>query len=119
VKERTSWNRAVFFKDLAEKCVDIKKGNKLKIVGYLQTRKWMDKGTQEARYITEIIGNELNILSSSSAWIPEVSGTAKKICERNIREGEINKYVLAKDGGVTLSHPMFQEVPLYDDDLPF
>lgn len=64
-KEKTEWHRIILFRWLAEVARDyLKKGAKVYIEGKLQTRKWQDKTSDQERYITEIIANELQMLDS-------------------------------------------------------
>ncbi len=55
----------VAFKRTAEIVRDyVKKGSKLFIEGKIQTRSWEDKDTKAKRYRTEIIVNDLSLLSA-------------------------------------------------------
>lgn len=66
LQEKTEWHRVVFFRRLAEIVSQyLKKGSKVFIEGYLQTRKWQDKTGQD-RYTTEIVANEMQMLDSKS-----------------------------------------------------
>jgi single-strand DNA-binding protein len=63
-QDRTEWHYLVAFKRLAEIVRDyVKKGSKLYIEGKIQTRSWEDKDTKAKRYRTEIIVNDLSLLS--------------------------------------------------------
>jgi single-strand DNA-binding protein len=63
-QDRTEWHNLVAFKRLAEIVRDyVKKGSKLFIEGKIQTRSWEDKDTKAKRYRTEIIVNDLSLLS--------------------------------------------------------
>ena len=65
-KEATEWHRVVFFGKLAEIVGQyLKKGAQVYIEGSLKTRKWTDKDGQD-RYTTEIVANEMKMLSSKS-----------------------------------------------------
>ena len=63
-KDRTEWHRVVLFNDrlgeVAEKY--LKKGYKVYVEGKLKKRSWQDKDGN-TRYSTEIIADELTILS--------------------------------------------------------
>jgi single-strand DNA-binding protein len=64
-QDRTEWHNLVAFNRTAEIVRDyVKKGSKLFIEGKIQTRSWDDKETGAKRYRTEIIVNELILLSS-------------------------------------------------------
>ncbi len=56
----------------------MKKGSKLYIEGKIQTRSWDDKETGAKRYRTEIIVNELSLLSGRE----EGAGSAGKFRQR-------------------------------------
>jgi single-strand DNA-binding protein len=63
-QDRTEWHNLVAFTRLAEIVRDyVKKGSKLYIEGKIQTRSWDDKETGAKRYRTEIIVNDLSLLS--------------------------------------------------------
>ena len=63
-QDRTEWHNLVAFKRTAEIVRDyVKKGSKLYIEGKIQTRSWEDKDTKAKRYKTEIIVNDLSLLS--------------------------------------------------------
>ena len=63
-QDRTEWHNMVAFKRTAEIVRDyVKKGSKLFIEGKIQTRSWEDKDTKAKRYRTEIIVNDLSLLS--------------------------------------------------------
>jgi single-strand DNA-binding protein len=63
-QDRTEWHNLVAFKRLAEIVRDyVKKGSKLYIEGKIQTRSWDDKETGAKKYRTEIIVNDLSLLS--------------------------------------------------------
>jgi len=63
-QDRTEWHNLVAFKRTAEIVRDyVKKGSKLYIEGKIQTRSWDDKDTGAKRYRTEILVNDLSLLS--------------------------------------------------------
>jgi single-strand DNA-binding protein len=63
-QERTEWHNLVAFKRTAEIVRDyVKKGSKLYIEGKITNRSWDDKETGQKRYKTEILVNELVLLS--------------------------------------------------------
>jgi single-strand DNA-binding protein len=62
--DRTEWHNLVAFQRTAEIIRDyVKKGSKLYIEGRIQTRSWDDKETNQKKYRTEIIVNDLVLLS--------------------------------------------------------
>jgi single-strand DNA-binding protein len=63
-QDRTEWHNLVAFTRTAEIIRDyVKKGSKLYIEGKIQTRSWDDKESGQKRYRTEIIVNDLSLLS--------------------------------------------------------
>jgi single-strand DNA-binding protein len=63
-QERTEWHNLVAFKRTAEIVRDyVKKGHKLYIEGKITNRSWDDKESGQKRYKTEILVNELVLLS--------------------------------------------------------
>lgn len=65
-KEETEWHRVVFFAKLAEIAGQyLKKGDKVYVEGRIKTAKYTDKEGIE-RQATQIIGNNLQMLSSLS-----------------------------------------------------
>ena len=66
-QERTEWHRVIMFGRLAEIARDyLKKGASVYIEGRIQTRKYNDQAGNE-RYITEIVGNQLEMLGGRPA----------------------------------------------------
>src|SRR5579862_2635037 len=62
--DRTEWHNLVAFQRTAEIVRDyVKKGSKLYIEGKIQTRSWDDKDSGAKRYRTEIIVNDISLLS--------------------------------------------------------
>jgi single-strand DNA-binding protein len=63
-QDRTEWHNLVAFKRTAEIVRDyVKKGSKLYVEGKIQTRSWDDKESGQKKYRTEIIVNDLSLLS--------------------------------------------------------
>jgi single-strand DNA-binding protein len=63
-QDRTEWHSLVAFTRLAEIVRDyVKKGSKLYVEGKIQTRSWDDKETGAKRYRTEILVNDISLLS--------------------------------------------------------
>lgn len=81
-QEKTEWHRVILFRRLAEIARDyLKKGAKVYIEGKLQTRKWQDKISGEDRYITEIVGNELQMLDSRADKVAAIAEPAATVAE--------------------------------------
>src|SRR5580693_5435105 len=63
-QDKTEWHNLVAFSRTAEIVRDyVKKGTQLYIEGKIQTRSWDDKESGQKKYRTEIIVNELVLLS--------------------------------------------------------
>jgi single-strand DNA-binding protein len=100
-KEITDWHEIVVWAGLAEIVEKyVRKGYKLYVEGKIKKRQWQDK-EGVARYVTEIIADDLTILSR-----PE--GSATKVIPQHTSEG-------------TPSLPSKMDELLGDDknDLPF
>lgn len=66
-EERTEWHNIVLWGKPAEIAGQyLKKGKQCSIQGRLQTRKWQDNNKQD-RYTTEIIADELLLLSGKNS----------------------------------------------------
>lgn len=63
-QERTEWHALTAFGKVAEIIRDyVKKGSKLYVEGSLRTSSWDDKQSGQKRYKTEVIVNDLSLLS--------------------------------------------------------
>ena len=63
-QERTEWHNIVAWQRLAEIAGEyLKKGRSVYIEGRIQTRSWDDKQTGQKKYMTEIVANDLVLLS--------------------------------------------------------
>jgi len=64
-QERAEWHNVVLWQRLAEISGEyLTKGSKVYIEGRLQTRSWDDKQTNQKKYVTEVVANDLVLLSS-------------------------------------------------------
>jgi single-strand DNA-binding protein len=69
----TEWFRIVAWDKLAEICNEyLKKGTRVYIEGRLQTRSWEDRNTGEKRYMTEVIAQDMIILTPKGDRVPPV-----------------------------------------------
>jgi single-strand DNA-binding protein len=108
-QDRTEWHTLVAFKRTAEIVRDyVKKGSKLYIEGKLQTRSWEDKETSVKKYRTEIIVNDLVLLSSreegGGAGRPATSGSSAAGFDQRPPAGQDD---------------IAQSTEISDDDIPF
>jgi single-strand DNA-binding protein len=103
-QDRTEWHSLVAFQRTAEIVRDyVKKGSKLYIEGRLQTRDWEDKQSGQKRYKTEILVNELVLLSGRD----DSSGGGSY--------SRSNSY----DQRPSSSDDLAQSAEITDDDIPF
>ena len=106
-QERTEWHNLVAYQRTAEIIRDyVKKGSKLYVEGRIQTRSWDDQQSGQKRYRTEIIVNELVLLSGRG-------------------EGESGGgYSQRSSSGYDQRQPaqhdeLMQSTEITDDDIPF
>ena len=108
-QDRTEWHNLVAFTRLAEIVRDyVKKGSKLYVEGKIQTRSWDDKETGAKRYRTEIVVNDLSLLSGreeggSSGGYSRGSSSTASFDQRG--SGAQDEYS--------------QQAEISDDDIPF
>ena len=109
-QDRTEWHNLVAFKRLAEIVRDyVKKGSKLFIEGKIQTRSWEDKDTKAKRYRTEIIVNDLSLLSGRD---DSQGGYSRSSSSQNAAVNEDQRVPAAQDD-------FAQSAEISDDDIPF
>jgi single-strand DNA-binding protein len=109
-QDRTEWHNLVAFTRLAEIVRDyVKKGSKLYVEGKIQTRSWDDKETGAKKYRTEIIVNDISLLSGR-----EDGGTTSGGYSR--QSGASNNV----DQRPSAGHDDYsQAAEISDDDIPF
>lgn len=110
-QERTEWHNIVAWQRLAEIVGEyVKKGSKLYIEGRIQTSSWDDKQTGEKKYKTEIIANELVLLSGRGE--PDSGGGSRGYSRGASPEGGNFDQ---SQGQPEESHP----TQIQDEDIPF
>ena len=104
-QDKTEWHNLVAFQRTAEIIRDyVKKGHKLYVEGKLTTRSWDDKESGQKKYKTEIIVNDLSLLSGRG----EEGG------------GSYWKSSSASYGGSTpAAQPDYADQGITDEDIPF
>ena len=108
-QDRTEWHTLVAFKRTAEIVRDyVKKGSKLYIEGKLQTRSWDDKETNVKKYRTEIIVNDLVLLSSRE----EGGGSSRPASSSSSAASFDQRQPAGQDD-------IAQSTEISDDDIPF
>lgn len=106
-QERTEWHNVVAYQRTAEIIRDyVKKGSKLYVEGRIQTRSYDDKNTGQKRYFTEIVVNDLVLLSGRGEG-GESGGYS--------RSGS-NSYDQRQPAQ---SDDLVQSTEITDDDIPF
>jgi len=115
-QERTEWHNLVAFKRTAEIVRDyVKKGSKLYIEGKITTRSWEDKETHQKRYRTEILVNELVLLSGREDGAGGGGGYSKAASSSS-SSASFDQRPPAAAGG---QDDYAQQAEISDDDIPF
>jgi len=111
-QDRTEWHNLVAFTRLAEIVRDyVKKGTKLFIEGKIQTRSWDDKESGQKRYRTEIIVNDLSLLSGR-----DDAGSSGGYSRGSSQSGSTASFDQRPPSG----HDDFaQSTEISDEDIPF
>jgi len=110
--DRTEWHNLVAFQRTAEIIRDyVKKGSKLYIEGKIQTRSWDDKTSGEKKYRTEIIVNDLSLLSGRGEGESSSSGGGYTRAGSTTSFDQRSSSAPAEDYG--------QSAEITDDDIPF
>ncbi len=108
-QDRTEWHNLVAFKRTAEIIRDyVKKGSKLYVEGSLRTSNWEDKTSGQKRYKTEIIVNDLSLLSGRD----EGSGGGGYSRGGGDSAGFDQRQAAQRDD-------VGQQAEISDDDIPF
>ena len=116
-QDRTEWHNIVLWQRLAELAGEyLKKGAKVYIEGRIRTDSWDDKQTGEKKYRTEIIGNELVLLSGRGEGAGEEGGGSNRA-----RAASALGSRAAADGmdQRTPEHDLAQSTTITDEDIPF
>lgn len=112
-QDRTEWHNLVAFTRTAEIIRDyVKKGSKLYVEGRIQTRSWDDKESGQKRYRTEIIINDLSLLSGREEG---GSGGYSKSASSASSSASFDQRGPASSGPDEYS----QAAEISDDDIPF
>ena len=106
-QDRTEWHNVVAYARLAEIIRDyVKKGHKLYVEGRLTTRNWDDKETGKKVYRTEIVVNDISLLSGRDDASNQAGST------RASSAGMDQRPAPARD-------EFSQQTEISDDDIPF
>jgi single-strand DNA-binding protein len=105
-QDKTEWHNLTAYQRLAEIIRDyVKKGNKLYVEGRIQTRSWDDQASGQKKYRTEIIVNELVLLSGRG--------------EGDTGGGGSRSNATSFDQRAPVHHDDFGGTEITDDDIPF
>jgi single-strand DNA-binding protein len=114
-QDRTEWHNIVAFNRTAEIIRDyVKKGSKLFVEGRLQTSSWEDKDTKAKRYKTEIIVNDLSLLSGREEGS---GGGAGGYSRGSSSSGSAASFDQRPSAGAPDDYA--QQAEISDDDIPF
>jgi single-strand DNA-binding protein len=115
-QERTEWHNLVAFKRTAEIVRDyVKKGSKLYIEGKITTRSWDDKESGQKRYKTEILVNDLVLLTSRE----EGSGGAGGYNRAAVSASSSASFDQRPPAAAGAPDDLAQQAEISDDDIPF
>jgi single-strand DNA-binding protein len=105
-QDRTEWHNLTAYQRVAEIIRDyVKKGNKLYVEGRIQTRSWDDQASGQKKYRTEIIVNDIVLLSGRGEG--ETGG------------GSSRANTSSFDQRAPVQHEEFAGTEITDDDIPF
>lgn len=108
-QDRTEWHNLKAFKRTAEIVRDyVKKGTKLYVEGKITTNSWDDKESGQKRYRTEIIVNDLSLLSGR-----DESGSGAGGYSRQSNSASFDQRPPAAQEDYA------QSAEISDDDIPF
>jgi len=103
-QDRTEWHNLVAFQRTAEIIRDyVKKGNKLYVEGRIQTRSWDDQASGQKKYRTEIIVNDVVLL------------TGREVDAGGGSRANTGSF----DQRAPVHHGEFAGTEITDDDIPF
>jgi single-strand DNA-binding protein len=114
-QDRTEWHNIVAWQRLAEIVGEyVKKGSKIYIEGRLTTSSWEDKQSGEKKYRTEIVANDLVLLSGRGD--AEGGGEGGSRYQRSGAAGAGNA---GMDQRSQHSDEMASQAEITDEDIPF
>ena len=103
-QDRTEWHNLTAYQRTAEIIRDhVKKGSKLYVEGRIQTRSWDDQASGQKKYRTEIIVNDIVLLSGR--------GEGEAVSARS--------NTASFDQRAPVHHEEFAGTEITDDDIPF
>jgi single-strand DNA-binding protein len=117
-QDRTEWHNLKAFNRTAEIVRDyVKKGSKLYIEGKITTNSWDDKESGQKRYRTEILVNELVLLSGREDGAGGGQGGYSRAASTSSSAASFDQRPQAAAAG---GHDDYaQSAEISDDDIPF
>ena len=110
-QDRTEWHNVVLWQRLAEIAGEyLKKGSKVYIEGKLQTRSWEDKQTNQKRYMTEVVANDLVLLGGRGEGSGDSGGYSRGAGAGN---NNFDQRTPEPEPAIAASSP------ISDEDIPF
>ena len=107
-QDRTEWHNLVAFQRTAEIAAEyLRKGGKVYIEGRLHSDSWDDKETGQKKYKTEIIANDLVLLSGRGEGAGDDSGRSRGAAAGNNFDQS------------TPEPQQAPSTPISDEDIPF
>ena len=114
-QDHTEWHNLVAFARTAEIIRDyVKKGSKLYVEGMLRTSNWEDKTSGQKRYKTEILVNELVLLSGREEGAG--GGAGQGGYSRSTSSSTTASFDQRPPAG---QDDVAQQAEISDDDIPF
>ena len=114
-QDHTEWHNLVAFTRTAEIIRDyVKKGSKIYVEGTLRTSNWEDKTSGQKRYKTEIIVNELMLLSGREEG--SGGGASQGGYSRATNSSSTASFDQRPPAG---QDDVAQQAEISDDDIPF
>lgn len=109
-QDRTEWHNVVLWSRLAEIAGEyLKKGSKVYVEGRLQTRSWDDKQTNQKKYMTEVVANDLLLLGGRGEGGESGGGHSRSAAGGNNFDQRVPE---PEPASATSS-------PISDEDIPF
>ena len=119
-QERTEWHNLVAFKRTAEIVRDyVKKGSKLYIEGKITNRSWDDKESGQKRYKTEILVNELVLLSGREDGAGGGQGGYSRTTSSASSSGAAASFDQRPQAAAAGHDDYAQSAEISDEDIPF
>jgi single-strand DNA-binding protein len=111
-QDRTEWHNIVLWQRLAEIAGEyLKKGSKVYIEGRIRTDSWDDKQSGQKKYMTQIVGNDIVLLSGRGEGGGEFPGA------RGVAASSGNNF---DQRAPEPEHaPAGASGPITDEDIPF